>query len=214
MNNVSRNIENYLFVFGILIIITPYLYLLNKYALNIPHGDDFYAIIDFFKSIHKSNSFSDKIAAFFYTEKEHINLITRFFAIAQFKLLGEFNFRHYTLFGNIFLVLISINLYKYFCSLKINKFYFLLILMVLINVSYWEISIKGLMAIQHFCVIYFALLAFKYIEKKGLRNRLLAYVFCLLSTYSFGNGILTFFICAGVLFINAARRELIVWVIF
>lgn len=214
MKPESKNINRFLLFLLTLIVSLPYLFLLWNYAPNIPHGDDFYAIIGFYESFLQEKSVFDKFLAFFYTSKEHINVVTRVISFLQYTITGSFDFRVYAFVGNLFLIGILIILYKEFIKLKYDSiFWFLPIPIILLNISYWEITIKGLMAIQHFGVIFFVLMALTSLVNKS-KSIIWAMVFAVLAIYSFGNGFLVLFIGAIILYYQHRRQELIQWIIF
>ena len=98
---------------SILIIFIPiffYFLFFEKYFINIPFGDDLYVFTDFIINYSKSSSISEIISSFFYTEKEHINVIPRFFLLLEYHILNEINFKTFAFLGNslsFFLLLLS-----------------------------------------------------------------------------------------------------------
>lgn len=214
LNLTGGNIKGVVFWLGVVAVVLSYFFLLHIFALNIPHGDDFYAIIPFFHQFDVAHSVQEIIEAFTYTEKEHINVITRFLALVMYTVKGDMDFRVYTWIGNVFLVLIVLLWFRFFKRCQLPHLYFLPILLLLVNASYWEISIKGLMAIQHFGVIFFSLLCFWQLEKNRNRNVMYAMLCAIAAIYSFGNGILTLPIGVVLLVLMKRKKHLIWWSVF
>lgn len=208
---ISRNsVQNGISLFFIAIPVVFFYYVYEIYTFNFPFDDDFYAITNFLTHYSNSASILDKIEQFFYTEREHINILVRSITLIEYSSLGYLDFKILGIVGNLFLLPILYLLYLHMP--KKNGYNGLLLFIpvafILTSGSYWANSTRGLTAIQHFGVLLFTLLAMHFFTKKKL---LIPFICCVCATYSFGNGIVSFFVIMVMLFLDKEYKKLLLF---
>ena len=206
--------KNIIFALIILFPIVVFYLVFQKYAVNIPHWDDF-AIRNTLAQILETDSISEKIKLLFSQHNEHRILLTRLSAWFVFLLQGTLNLKSLMFIG--FFALIGLLSIFFQISKKYNSplLAFIPISFILFNVGLFENIFWGMASIQNFGVIFFAFLTFYWlvfsIEKRNNHCFYLAVFSCFIGVFTSSNGIIIPLIGCLVLLVQQRKKQLFVW---
>lgn len=206
--------KNILATLLILIPIAVFYLVFQKYAVNIPHWDDF-AIRNTLAQMLETNSFSEKIKLLFSQHNEHRILLTRLSAWIIYLLQGTLNLKSLMFIG--FLALIGLLIIFFQVSKKYNfsLLAFVPVSLILFNVSLFENTFWGMASVQNFGVIFFAFLTFYWlvfsIENPYKYFFYLALFSCVIGVFTSSNGIIIPLIGCLVLLIQQRKKQLFIW---
>lgn len=212
MPNLS--IKNILATILILFPIAVFYFVFQKYAVNIPHWDDF-AIRNTLAQMIETESVFQKIKLLFSQHNEHRILLTRFSAWMVYLLEGTLNLKSLMLIGIIALLGILFLLYK--VSKKYNSplLAFVPISFIFLNVGLFENTFWGMASVQNFGVIFFAFLTFYWlvfsVENKHRHYFYFAIFSCFLGVFTSSNGIIIPLIGCLVLLVQQRKTQLVVF---
>ncbi len=195
------------------LITVGYIYIVTKYTENIPFGDD-YDLLNGFNKIIETDNFLEKFILFYSQHSEHRIVFTKFIFLLSFLITGTINFKFIAIVGNIGVLLITILLsYSIFdYKNKQTYLYLLPVFLFLLQICSWEFLIWPMSSVQNTYVLFFAFVALFLLSKDKIY---LALFFAFLSTFTSGNGFLTFIAGFGILFLLKSNyKSYLIWAIF
>lgn len=206
--------KNILAALLILFPITVFYLVFQKYAVNIPHWDDF-AIRNTLAQMLETESFLEKIKLLFSQHNEHRILLTRLSAWIIYALQGTLNLKSLMFIG------VSALVGLLFIFFQISKKYnfpllaFVPVSFILFNIGLFENTFWGMASVQNFGVIFFAFLAFYWlvfsIENKRKHYLYLALFSCFIGVFTSSNGIIIPLIGCLVLLVQQRKKQLFIW---
>lgn len=206
--------KNILATLLILIPIAVFYLVFQKYAVNIPHWDDF-AIRNTLAKMLETDSISEKIQLLFSQHNEHRILLTRLSAWVVFLLQGTLNLKSLMFIG--FLALVGILIIFFQVSKKYNStlLAFVPVSLMLFNVGLFENTFWGMASVQNFGVIFFAFLTFYWLVF-SIENQYKNYFYLALFSYFIGvftssNGVIITLIGCFVLLVQQRKKQLFIW---
>ncbi len=212
MPNLS--IKNILATILILFPIAVFYFVFQKYAVNIPHWDDF-AIRNTLAQMIETESVFQKIKLLFSQHNEHRILLTRFSAWMVYLLEGTLNLKSLMLIGIIALLGILFLLYKVSKKYNSSLLAFVPISFIFLNVGLFENTFWGMASVQNFGVIFFAFLTFYWlvfsVENKHQHYFYFAIFSCFLGVFTSSNGIIIPLIGCLVLLVQQRKMQLVVF---
>lgn len=212
MPNLS--IKNILATLLILFPIAVFYFVFQKYAVNIPHWDDF-AIRNTLAQMIETESVFQKIKLLFSQHNEHRILLTRFSAWMVYLLEGTLNLKSLMLIGIIALLGILFLLYKVSKKYNSSLLAFVPISFIFLNVGLFENTFWGMASVQNFGVIFFAFLTFYWlvfsVENKHRHYFYFAIFSCFLGVFTSSNGIIIPLIGCLVLLVQQRKTQLVVF---
>jgi hypothetical protein len=206
--------KNILATFLILFPIVVFYLVFQKYAVNIPHWDDF-AIRNTLAQILETDSISEKIKLLFSQHNEHRILLTRLSAWFVFLQQGTLNLKSLMFIG--FIALLGLLAIFFQISKKYNYplLAFVPISFILFNVGLFENTFWGMASVQNFGVILFAFLTFYWlifsVEKQKNHYFYLALFSSFIGVFTSSNGIIIPLIGCLVLLVQQRKKQLIIW---
>ncbi|MDZ7934392.1 MAG: hypothetical protein U5M51_05385 [Emticicia sp.] len=206
--------KNILATLLILFPITVFYLVFQKYAVNIPHWDDF-AIRNTLAKMLETDSFSEKIKLLFSQHNEHRLLLTRLSAWIIYLVQGTLNLKSLMFIG--FLALVGILIIFFQVSKKYNSplLAFVPVSFILFNVGLFENTFWGMASVQNFGVIFFAFLTFYWlvfsIENQYRHYFYLALFSCFIGVFTSSNGIIIPLIGCLVLLVQRRKKQLFIW---
>lgn len=187
---------------------------LQKYAVNIPHWDDF-AVRNTLAQILETDSFLKKISLLFSQHNEHRILVTRLSAWIVYLLQGTLNLKSLMFVGFAALVGLVTILYQISKKYNFPLLAFVPISFLLFNVGLFENTFWGMASVQNFGVIFFAFLTFYWlvfsIENQYKQYFYLALFSSFLGVFTSSNGIIIPLIGCLVLLFQQRKRQLFTW---
>lgn len=198
----------------ILFPITVFYLVFQKYAVNIPHWDDF-AIRNTLAQMLETDSFAEKTKLLFSQHNEHRILFTRLSAWFVYLIQGTLNLKSLMFIG--FLALVGLLVIFFQVSKKYNSplLAFVPVSFILFNVSLFENTFWGMASVQNFGVIFFAFLTFYWlifsIENQYKHYFYLALFSCFIGVFTSSNGIIIPLIGCLVLLVQQRKKQLFTW---
>lgn len=201
---------------GLLILfpITVFYLVFQKYAVNIPHWDDF-AIRNTLAKMLETDSFSEKIKLLFSQHNEHRILLTRLSAWVIYLLQGTLNLKSLMFIAFIALVGLLIILFQVSKKYNSTLLAFVPVSFILFNVGLFENTFWGMASVQNFGVIFFAFVAFYWlvfsIENQYKNYFYLALFSCFIGVFTSSNGIIIPLIGCFILLVQQRKQHFFVW---
>lgn len=206
-------------LWGLLLAIPIGIYYLTIYknAYNFPYEDDFNSALSFITDfIFGGLSLWGKLKLLFSQYNEHRIVFDRLVFLADYWLVGNLNFRHLILIGNLSLLFICFLFGKVaFRTLPLQHklLYLLPVSYSLFSFQYWELSTWSMAVLQNLYVVPFAFFSLYSLTKAGKRYFILACGAAILATYTSGNGLFSFVAGIPVLLVLKSYRKLASWLL-
>jgi len=188
-----------------------YYMIIHENIVNIPFWDEY---VTAFAWIHKylNATVEDKFLHLFSQANEHRIFTYRLAVLSDFYFFGEVNFRHILIFGNISMILLVFALFKLDPLFKSNPLVFLPVIL-LIFVPMESVSDWGIVILVIVYLYTTGLVSLFFLNKNGNLNFIIAILFAIITTFSFGNGMFIFISGFIVLAISdyESKAKMLVW---
>ena len=213
MEILKRN-GSLLIFYGILLILSiVYCTITLQTSDNIPYLDD-YIFISFINDFKNSTSLSDKLSLIFSPHNEHQIFTTKVFFLIQYYLLGELNFKYFTLIPIFsFLVLFSYVLHK-LKNFKDYLFFVPLLLFIPIdNLSNWS-----MVALCWGQVLFYGILSLYLLSLKKNTYFIFSIIASILCSFSLAQGLLVYISGTILVFFLFLKKEkqlyhILIWIL-
>lgn len=177
-----------------------YLIYCYKSASNSPYIDDYKAIIEFSTNYQKTNNFTDKISLVIDQINEHRVIITKSIVAFSIQVFGYVNIKGLIFAGNLFLVIFSYLLIRYYLNQSLISL--IITIPLLYNPQHHENFQWALAATQNYGVLLFSavsiLLSIKKIAPGSIIMGMLAF-FCS------SNGVIVLLIISYVFYVQQKK---------
>ncbi len=198
--------------YGLFLCFIPVLslsYVIHKYLINLPTGDDIFTM-EMFNLLHHATGFWEKIIILFSQHNEHRILVTRLVAVLQYGLSDSVDLRWWIIAGNLSLPFL---VWIFYLNLKQTPWLTIPIAFILlapISNTFAAMQNANLFSVL-FCVA-----AFHFSLKKPyhLSSTVYVFLFIFLAIFSNGGGFIGFGLVSLVFFFQARYRLLIYWSLF
>lgn len=174
------------------------------YAVDFPYMDDFMLIVFVQEYIEQPFQLIDFINKLFQSANSHKLVIPRLIALGDYFVNGYLNFKGYQLLVTVNILAILLLLYREFRKLSLSIWYFLPIVLWLLQPQYYDITLFGLNGMQHTSAILFSIISILFIQSSNKWALPVAILMCFLATFSHGNG---FFSYTGIVFYLLVMRR-------
>ncbi len=200
------------FVVGFLIAVPValWLWVLVRYAANVPSNDD-YALLEFIDRWHDpTQSWAARFADLIALHNTHRIIYDRLISLGSYYLTGQLNFLLLIWLGNLALGGICWQLWRGFRQLGQPIWYFLPIPYWLFSLQSHENMFWAMASLQNFTVIWFVLEALHQLHRRV--PLIWPLLLSVAATLTSGNGILAFLV-GTLLLVSQQRRDrsLLVW---
>lgn len=210
-SSLTKNLLTYCLI---LIPIVAFWYIFNKYAINIPHWDD-YAVRNSLISFLNTDSFTEKIKILFAQHNEHRIFLTRLTALFIYIIKDTLDFKWMMFLGNLSLVGIFILFFKISKKYNLTLLAIAPVSFVLFNAGLFENTFWGMASIQNFGVIFFAFLTFYWlifsIEQHNNKYFYFAFISCFFGIFASYNGIVIPIIGLLILAFQQRKQAIFIW---
>jgi hypothetical protein len=132
-----------------------WIYVILKYAVNIPWFDDLDPFPDFLRQWNGASAVSEKIRFLFQPNNEHRMVVGKLSALLYYELFGTLNFVFLQIVGACFTIGTFLLFLLSFRSSKINIMYFLPVPFLLFQLQYHLIFLWSITSLQHQSAIFF-----------------------------------------------------------
>ncbi|UFH55449.1 hypothetical protein [Spirosoma sp. KNUC1025] len=211
----SRGLQ-YILIGLLAIPVVIYYVTIYKNAYNFPFEDDFNSALSFISDYSFSGlSAWGKLKLIFSQYNEHRIVFDRLIFLTDYAWVGQLNFRHLILIGNLAPLLIGYLFMRVvFRSIPMPQklIYLLPVAFTLFSFQYWDLSTWSMAALQNLYVIPFAMFGLYSLCQPGQKAFVLACGAAVLATYTSGNGLFTFIAGALLLLFMASYKRLVLWV--
>lgn len=206
-------ITGYRDLMTLLLILLPvfvYSYYFIRYSVNFPIEDDFDFIVNMLNSFIEAPNITEKLGILFSQHNTHIIVFYRLFFVAEYYLFGSVEFLTPVILGNLSWIFAVYFLHKTFTN--VPRYFFVFASLVVFNVQYY-ITLEW--SAIFFYNIFFASLAFHFIQKEKTIYLFLALLVSTLAIFNVGNGFLIFLLLIFYYVLNKKFNwKLIVLVVF
>ena len=186
----------------------------NKYAVNIPHWDDF-AVRNSVAQLLETGSFIEKLKILFAQHNEHRIFITRISALFIYLIEGTINLKSLMFLGFCSLIGITVLFYKILKKYNLSLVYLAPITFLVFNNSLYENTFWGMASIQNFGVIFLAFLCFYWlifsIETSSKKYFYWSIFICFLGIFTSSNGIVIPIVGCLILLFQQRIKGFLVW---
>ncbi|WAC11073.1 hypothetical protein [Dyadobacter pollutisoli] len=185
-------------------------------ALNAPSFDDYDTTLNFIRRFYYENfGFGIRRDILLSRHNEHRILFSKSTAALYYYLFHEINFTNLVVFQNVFLVgffaLIMATMKE---KGLLSAETLLWAAVFLSSLAFWQVTFYYWGGIQHYTVFFFSFLSLFLLNKASRLNEatfLIALLAVIIAVLSFGNGFITLFLGAFLLFAQKKWSLLIVW---
>ncbi|MEO7767535.1 MAG: hypothetical protein ABIS01_08920, partial [Ferruginibacter sp.] len=163
----------------------------NEYALNLPYGDDYDAVLAFLNKF-VSVGFTEKLALMFSQHNEHRILLSRIIFVLYYEVFGTINFRSLIFIANFELVGIFIIL-VYFIRKSIPEYWNIaafVLSLSLFDISNFENADFAMAGIQNYGVLLLFLLGILFYSMDKRKYLVAAVFFQAFVVFTSGNGLI------------------------
>jgi hypothetical protein len=207
MNNSQKAV-----ILPTLLILAPvvfWLFILVKYAANVPWFDDFDPFPDFLRQWILTESFSEKIGLIFQPNNEHRMIWGKLSALGYYKLTGTLNFRVIQLSASLLTLGVLVLFWKAFKAARVPLIYFLPVPLFVLHLQFYGTYLWAICSMQHQPVVFFTALTAWLLAKGRFKAGVVA---ALCANFAMGNGILVWTAGFAILLFLGRTRQLAVWV--
>jgi hypothetical protein len=200
----------------IIIVMVPvvlYYWIFTDTSVNIPHWDDYFAVLEFLAVYLNADTLSGKIGSIISQHNEHRVVVLKIFTILDYHLFGKVDFRHLILAGNLCLIGIFWVLIRMLNIQKHRLLYLIPVPFILFHLQYYGGSNWAIVCTTMFVSTLFAFLSMYFLTTGKQSHLIWAAAFAILATFSNGNGMFTF-VSGWVVFFFQRKRPLyqpVVW---
>lgn len=210
--SLTKNIASFSLI---LIPIAFFWYIFNKYAINIPHWDDF-AVRNSLISFFNTDSFVEKTKILFAQHNEHRIFLTRFAVLLIYEIKGTLDLKCLMFLGNLSLVGILSLFYKISKKYNFSLISIAPISFIIFTSGLYENVFWGMACIQNFGVIFLAFLTFYWLvfsfEKQHTKYFYFSILSCFLGVFTSYNGIIIPIIGLLILLFQQRKQAIFIWI--
>jgi hypothetical protein len=185
-----------------------WIFVILKYAVNIPWFDDLDPFPDFLRQWIKADSASEQIRLLFQPNNEHRMVLGKLSALFYYKFFGSLNFIFLQIVGACFTLGTFLLFWLSFRSSKINNLYFLPVPFLLFQLQYHLAFLWSITSLQHQSVIFFICFSIFLLSRDRF---LLALLIAVCTTFVMSSGIFVWVGGAAILLWRLNFRHLAVW---
>ena len=176
----------------VLTVIGFYFFIVEHFTVNIPFQDDF-AFLFFSNKLLEAESFQQKFYLFLNFHNEHRIAFPRLIIYLLLKQFSMVNFKTAIFFGNAFLIGLLAVIYKLNSKGQSKHLVLVICSFLLFQLQHWENSSWALAGLSNFCGVFFAGIAFYYLNRSDWIGFIFSFVFAVLALSANGGGLLVFF---------------------
>ena len=207
MKNISHSLLFWLFLIPVI-----YVCYLWAYAVNIPWMDDIDAFVDSFLLISDATSLPDALAELIAPNNEHRMIPSKVVNYLTTISIGHLNFKLLIFLHNGLLLFLIYQFFTLRNSLpKIQPIYWLLFLLFLLTPQYHLTTNWSITGWQTMTVLLFGFLTLKYLPSNQKNHLIYALILGFITTNSYGNGPLIWFIGLIILLLQKRWKTSIIW---
>lgn len=187
-----------------------WLFVIYKYAANVPWFDDFDPFPDFLRHWILSDNITEKFKLIFQPNNEHRMIWGKLTALFYYKLTGTLDFRLIQIFASFLTLSVLFLFWKAFKAAKIPLIYFVPIPFFIFHLQFYGTYLWAICSMQHQPVVFFTAVTC-WLVAKGRFNAGLLTAIC--ANFAMGNGILVWTSGVAILIFLGHTRQLIVWIL-
>lgn len=186
-----------------------HLFLLGKYAVNLPFKDDYRVFVNY---LYYFFNYEHRLSLIFLPDNESHPVLMRLITLLQYFIDGQLDFRHILWFCNLFLLLILVTLSAHFYRRKEYwniAFVFLLVLNTMHHELYFRTDV-GTYQTLSFSFSLFLFYGAVYYNSVGRWIRVLFYIAFILTPFGSVNGMLANGLVVVYFLVNRENRKALV----
>jgi hypothetical protein len=180
-------------------------------SLNIPHYDDYIAILQFLIAFVKSDSFLDRLHLIFLEHNNHRIVVCRIATLLVYYISGSINFKILCIIGNVSLIGIVYIFYKSFKIERLKHLLYVPSVFIVFQIQFWQASLSSTAALQHVWILFFALACFYLLTHESRGYCIASFFAAVCATFSGANGCVCFMIGLAMLLIRKRFVKSVLW---
>lgn len=198
-----------------ILIIVPiliYYYSVKRFAVNIPFIDEYTDSLAWLNQYHHLSTPGDKFISLFQQANEHRIFAYFLTVLTEYSIFGSLNYIYIQWFGNLGMLVLLFLLAK-LAGINKNNLLTIAPVALLLFVPQPELTDLGITTIGVLLHSIFVTAALFFLNKRGTINLTIAILFAFIATFSFGSGMLVYFIGFVILFLNNEKtlKDWSVW---
>jgi hypothetical protein len=196
-------------IFLIAVPILAHLFLLNKYAINLPFKDDYRVFVNY---IYHYLTSTDKLKLIFLPDNESYPVLMRVITLVQYAFDGRLDFRHILLLCNSFLFLFAISLSLHFYKKK-EYLNILFTCLLVFNTFHHEMYFRtdvGTYQLLSFSFSIFLFYGVSYYNSLSVFTKVLFYTALIITPFGSINGMLSIAMVVMYLIINQENKKALI----
>lgn len=182
-----------------------------RFAVNVPHHDDYDSILTFMLSYQDADGPAAKIRLIFAQNFEHRIALVYVASLAIYKLTGAIDFSAMIYFGALGLSGLALALYLMLPGMERKPLYFIPVILLIFQMQFTETVFWAMASISNFYVLFFSFSSLLLLNREGRHYLAGAFFLAALSSVTQGSGVFTFAVCAVLLAFKRDFRGLAVW---
>lgn len=190
--------------------IVIWLFIIVRYAENVPWFDDFDPFPDFLRKWILSDGGFEKLKLIFQPNNEHRMIWGKLVALAYYKLTGTLDFRFLQIFAGFFTLGTLFLFWRAFREAGLPTLFFVPIPFLLFHLQYYGTYLWAICGLQHQPVVFFAALT-SYLLGKNRFWPAVAAAVC--ANFAMGNGVLVWASGFAILIYLNRPRLLLIWAV-
>lgn len=206
----SQSNQTFRAVAAITFPIAVWLFIIIRYAENIPWFDDFDPFPDFLRKWILAEGGFEKLKLIFQPNNEHRMIWGKLVALVYYKLTGTLDFRFLQVFAAFFTLGTLFLFWKVFRQTGLPVLFFAPIPFFLFHLQYYSTYLWAICGLQHQPVVFFTALTSYLLAKGRFWPALIAAVG---ANFAMGNGILVWAAGFAILVYLNRPRWMFIWVI-
>jgi len=209
----KSDLEKIIWWLGFIGPIFIFFFLVFRYSYDFPKDDDFDSPINSALEFFSLESWKDKLSSVLQFHSDHRLAVLRCFSIVHIYIFGTLNFKAITLYGIVLLVPIYLMLIyplikkKHYLSIIPSSY-------LVFNLSYESSLMWAHSSMNYTPVLFCTIISiyFASVAKFNTNNFILSFLFCVLGSLSYGNGILAFVVVIIILIIRIRKwTPIVTW---
>lgn len=185
-----------------------WLFIIIRYAANIPWFDDFDPFPDFLRQWLQTEGFTEKLKLVFQPNNEHRMIWGKLTALVYYYLTGTLNFRAIQLIAALLTIGVLYLFWKTFKAARIPLVYFIPVPFFIFHLQYYGTYLWAICSMQHQPVVFFAALTSWLVARGRFTAGIVA---ALCANFAMGNGILVWTSGFAILLFLGRYRQLGIW---
>ena len=193
----------------LIIIITAisYLYIITRYAVNIPVDDDYSETIPFILEYQNAIALADKLFLIFAPYNDHHVVTNKIVYVLIYSLSGEINFHTMTIVGNLNILALAFLYFRESQSSISGPVIFATVCSLIFQISCTKAALWPMTVLANYTVITFSLLSLIALNRQTMAGLSISIFFASAATFTLASGQLVLLAGVALLLIHNIKSN-------